>query len=248
MKTLQNLIAGKQMGISLHPLFRRLEANEALRNVLPMASGLSFWAMGFQDILRLNEERVAHPQLKEVARHHRAEAAGHDKWFLNDLLELEGLNPDVRALFSRPHAATRDATYSLMSEVFRARTDEERMVLLLTLEAAVHVFFSKVSSYFERQSINGLQFFSCDRAAVEQKHRLFEQRVSAAVADLSLSEELQARCQALVERAFAAFEALFDRLDAVVAAGAAATATAASTARPPRRERRVASGEQRQVA
>ncbi|HLL55960.1 MAG TPA: hypothetical protein VK447_20530 [Myxococcaceae bacterium] len=246
MKTIQNQIADKQMEIALHPFFRRLEANEALRNVLPIASGLSFWAMGFQDILRLNEERVSHPLMKQVARHHRGEDAGHDKWFLSDLLKIEGQNPDVRALFSRQHAATRDATYALMAEVFRARTDEERIVLLLTLEAAVHVFFGKLAGYFERQSINGLQYFSCDRAEVKHKHEVFEQQVGEAVGGITLSEELQARCQALVERAFAAFAALFDRLDTLVAASAAATAT--ETSRAPRRERRVSVGEQRQVA
>src|SRR5262245_3475752 len=107
----------KQAHFGVHPYFQRLERNEPLGSVLPFASFLTVWAMTFQDLLRMKDARVLDPKFRSMSRHHRAEDAGHDKWFLADLVKIEGGHPAVRDVFSAAHAPTRDATYALMAEV-----------------------------------------------------------------------------------------------------------------------------------
>ena len=229
MKTIQAYIADKQLGFSLHPLFARLQRNEALRAVLPVVSNLSFWAMAFQDVLRLNESKVKDAQMKKIARHHRAEDSGHDKWFLSDVLKIEGSNPDVRALFSAPHASTRDATYALMSEVYRANSDKERVLLLLALESTGHIFFEAIASYFERMGINhSLQYFARHHIEVEKSHEVFEQQMNAYLETVELTEEERASASALVDRVYEAFTAMFDNFERIIAREADQEASAAS--------------------
>lgn len=219
MKIVQNYIADQQMKFTLHPFFQRLDRNEPLRHVLPFASGLTFWVMVFQDVLRLNEAQVTDPELKKLARHHRGEDSGHDKWFLNDLIKIEGTNPDVRSLFGKQHRVTRDVSYALMSEVYRAQSDYERIVLLLTLESTGHIFFEKIASYFERFGVvQSLQYFSRTHIDVEKAHEMFEKQMEEMLSHIALPEEARQRCIQLVDRAYKAFGELFDSMEELVLA------------------------------
>ena len=231
MKTIKAYIADKQMTFTLHPLFARLQQNAPLAEVLPFISNLSFWAVAFQDVLRINESKVNDPQMRKIARHHRAEDSGHDKWFLNDLLKIDGSCPDIRTLFSVQHAATRDATYALMSEVYRAASDHEHIILLLTLESTGHIFFDAIASYFERMGItHSLQYFSRHHIDVEKSHEVFEQQMNAYLDTVELSEEARQSAIALVDRAYTAFVAMFDNFLSIIEKESARPTAAASSA------------------
>lgn len=217
MKTVQNYIADQQLKFGLHPFFQRLDRNEPLRHVLPFASGLTFWAMVFQDVLRLNEEHVTDPEMKKIARHHRGEDSGHDKWFLNDLIKIEGSNPDIRALFGKQHKVTRDVSYALISEVYRAQSDYERIILILALESTGHIFFEKIASYFERFGVvQCLQYFSRTHIDVEKAHEVFEKQMEATLSAIELPAEVRERCLQLVDRAYKAFNEMFDFFEELI--------------------------------
>lgn len=218
MKTVRAYIAEKQSSFAQHPLFARFERNAPLAEVLPFISTLSFWAVAFQDVIRINESKVKDPQLRRLARQHRAEDAGHDKWFLSDLLKIEGCNPDVRSLFGAQHAATRDASYALMSEAFRAQEDVERIALVLALESTGHIFFEAIASYFERMGVTqSLQYFARKHVDVELAHEMFEQEINAYIDGLQLTEVQRASMCALVDRVYEAFFGMFDGFEDVCA-------------------------------
>jgi hypothetical protein len=214
MKEILEHLEFKQAQFGLHPFLRRLDRNEPLRQVLPFASYLTFWVMVFQDILRLNDRRVGDPALKKMSRHHRAGDAGHDRWFLADLVKIEGSYPDVREVFSASHASTRDTAYSLMSEVYVAQSDAERVVLLLSVEYTAHVFFEKIASYFERQGVMvALQYFARHHIEVEKQHSLFEEQMTRQLREMVLEPQVKERCLQLVDRAFLAFNQMLDGLE-----------------------------------
>lgn len=96
MKTVQAYIDSKQHEFMNHPFFNILEELNSIEEISYFVPELTFWAMTFQDILRINEERVTDPYLKKVARHHRLEDAGHEKWFLSDK------NTWVKYVITRP--------------------------------------------------------------------------------------------------------------------------------------------------
>src|SRR6187399_2909090 len=127
MKTIQAYIDSKQNEFMNHPFFKVLEELNSLEEISYFVPELTFWAMTFQDILRLNEEKVSDPYLKKVARHHRLEDSGHEKWFLHDKKYLgrvahnkSCLKDDVAWLYSKDTQITRDAAYAIMSEIYKS--------------------------------------------------------------------------------------------------------------------------------
>ena len=138
MKTIQAYIDSKQSEFMNHPFFKVLEALNSLEEISYFVPELTFWAMTFQDILRINEERVKDPYLKKIARHHRLEDAGHEKWFLHDKKYIGSLtNEDaclkdnVAWLYSKESQLTRDAAYAIMSEIYKADNELLNVALLL---------------------------------------------------------------------------------------------------------------------
>ncbi len=217
MKAVQEHIAQKQLEFSHHPFFSRLCNDQSGQAAAKFAPRLVFWVMAFQDVLRLNEQRVRDPRLRKIARHHRAEDAGHDRWFLSDLTALGVQAPDVAHLFGAAHLTTRDAAYALVAEVFRAARDHERIALLLSLEAAGHVFFEASATYFERVGApHAIRYFSRHHIEIERDHEMFEERMKGLLEQIALSAEELQRALAMVDRVHAAFTTMFDGLLAVL--------------------------------
>lgn len=225
MKELQGYIHAKQQEFLGHAFIRRLDGAESLdENLLAFARALTFWVMTFQDILRINEARVVDLSLRRIARHHMQEDAGHERWFLSDLLAIDGTIPDVDWVFGPDHAGTRAASYALVSEVYHAKTDHERIALLLTLESTGHVFFEKVSDYFERVQIRKtLRYFARTHLDVEKQHELFEDRLMQPLFATTLTFTDRKECCAMVDRAYAAFDNLFLSIDWITQSDAQAT-------------------------
>ena len=213
MRTTQEYIAQRQVEFSRHAFFARLRADSTGAAAVRFVPRLAFWVMAFQDILRLNEQRISEPMMRSIARHHRAEDSGHDRWFLGDLAALGIEAPDLPHLFGAAHATTRDAAYALVAEVFRADSDHERMILLLCLEAAGHVFFEASASYFERVGVpQAIRYFSRHHIEIEKDHEMFEQRMKDFLGGIVLSAEERQQGVAMVGRIHAAFITMFDGL------------------------------------
>jgi hypothetical protein len=185
-----------------HPFFQLLDGPGSPPEVRAMVPALTFFVFAFQDILRLNEQHMADPELKTIARQHRAEDAGHQNWFLHDARRL-GVEPGVEWTFGREHRATRDASYRLISEVFRASDDRVRVVMPIVLEAAGHPFFSRVFRFFERSGISApLKYFAEAHWQVEEGHQMLQDSQSTVLRQLALPEHLRVECFSMIERMF----------------------------------------------
>ncbi len=216
MKSVQDEILRQQQRFAQQPFFRRLEQEGPMEHALAFVPGLTFFVMAFQDMLRINEVRVSDPALLRIARHHRLEDQGHEQWFLRDMAKL-GTERDIRWLFGPEHAATRDASYALLSEVIRANDDRLRIVLLLVLEATGEVFFSRIPGYIERAGYRGaaqLEYFSRSHHETEKNHILFEREMHASLIAVELPSEIRTDALALVERSFTAMRSMVDELEA----------------------------------
>jgi hypothetical protein len=206
-----------QAEFASHAFFERLRNSDSIEIILPMARHLTFWVFTFQDILRLNWSRTSDPDLVRIARHHLAEDAGHQLWFLKDLELIEGTLPGVEWIFSEEHAQTRAASFAIASEVFRVVHDYDRIVILLTLESAGHIFFAEISSYFEAQGIHkALRYFAKAHLEAEKSHELFERQMMERLLSVTLSPDDRSRSIALVQRLYDAFRVMFDAIDSAL--------------------------------
>jgi hypothetical protein len=213
MKLVDAHVAKRQADFCKHSFFTDDRLGAGLWGVLSFAPDLTFWVMAFQDILRLNATLTRDPTIRRIVRHHRAEDAGHERWFLDDLAAMQLPAPDVRWLFGERHTPTRDAAYALMSEVYRASDDRLRLVLVKTLESAGHVFFGRVAEVVERAGWSKLlKYFSFSHLEIEKSHQVFEDEIARTVAAIRLEPKLRAEAKQLVDRCYAAFGTMFDAL------------------------------------
>jgi hypothetical protein len=211
MKAVLQHISDRQARFAAHPFFGELRQDKPLREALAFAPRLAFWVMSFQDVLRLNAQRVRDPELAMLMLRHRAEERGHDEWFFEDIALLMGRPLTLSDVWSRAHESTRDASNDLIAEVLRPMDDRLRMVLVLGLEATSHVFFTHAARLARASGAQlGLKYFSDHHMDAEEQHEVFEEQMEESLRGIELSPELREEGCALVDRLFAAFEAMFD--------------------------------------
>ncbi len=219
MKSVQVYIDSKQQEFMKHPFFKELEQLNSIEQISYFVPELTFWAMTFQDILRINEEKVTDPYLKKIARHHRLEDAGHEKWFLHDKdylgkkLNNQCKSDDVAWLYSNETQLTRDAAYAIMSEIYKAEDERINIALLLTLESSGHVFFEKVVNQVKKTGENeNLKYFSSNHLDVELAHAIFEEEMETKMFATKLPINVRRQALQMVDRCYVAFNKMFDGL------------------------------------
>jgi len=216
MKTVRNYVERKQTEFRKHTFFTFFK--EPFVDMLPeklvdFAPKMTFWIMCFQDVLRLNAVHITHPVFYQVARIHQVEDAGHEKWFLNDLNRLGCGVPNLQTLYSQESAPVRYASYALVSEVFRANNDFERIALLLSLESSAQVFFEHIATFSESIGYsNFLEYFSNHHLNAEQSHESFNQEIEAQIDNIQLTPEQQQGVFESIDRVFLSFTAMFNEL------------------------------------
>lgn len=220
MKTVQAYIDSKQSELLNHEFFEILKNLDSIEEISSFVPELTFWAMTFQDILRINEEKVIDPFYKKVARHHRLEDAGHEKWFLSDKQYMSKYHADkdygrddVAWLYSKDSELVRDAAYALMSEIYKIDNEVLNIVLLLTLESSGHVFFKEVSDQVKKTGEDkNLQYFSSSHLEVELAHAMFEEEMERKIYEKRLDISTRREALQLVDRCYVAFSKMFDGL------------------------------------
>jgi hypothetical protein len=177
MKTIQDYIKTKQVEFAHCPLINHIRKRLPLQKTMGFAPYGAFWVMTFQDILRLNAILIKDPQLREFARHHREEDAGHEKWFLQDLdfmFDVQKLT--ISWLYGPGCSVIRDGSYRVMSELFKAESDQQRTVLLLALESTSQVFSREITSYiYDMGYAEKLKYFSKTHFDAENEHAMYEE-------------------------------------------------------------------------
>lgn len=221
MKTVQDYIDSKQYEFKAHPFFEALEQLDSIEDISYFIPELTFWAMTFQDILRINEERVKDPYLKKIARHHRIEDSGHDIWFLNDkkyIGQLVGngstcVQDDIASLFAKDSQLIRDAAYRIVSEIYKTDDELVNVAMLLTLESSGHVFFEKVVQQVKKTGEDkNLKYFSSSHLEVELAHALFEEEMESKLFSMRLPIETRRAALKMVDNCYEAFNQMFDGL------------------------------------
>jgi len=213
MRMFKNAIQLHQTEISNHALFELIESSRSAETIARVARAISWWPMVFQDVLRLNLDRVEGSDIAHAARCHRDEDAGHDQWFLEDLRIFDVEAPGLEELFGPQFQPIRDACYSLLAEVHGAQSAAQRIALLLTLESTGHIFFEKVADAVDRVCPQlPLRYFGRFHLTVEKDHDLFADSTKQALDEIVLPETDRVECQEMLTRVYGVFGDMFSYL------------------------------------
>jgi DMATS type aromatic prenyltransferase len=209
---LRALVDRERDELSHHALFSRLRHDASLEDVRSIAPRVAFFVMAFQDVLRIVTEKTSDPVLRQLARAHQLEDAGHDHWYLRDLEILE-LSTDVATLFSRDARAIRDVSYHQIAEAIAAESDVSRFAVVLCLEAAGVEFFSAMVDGLDRLGrAQGLLYFSKRHQDVEASHEIFEERRQEEIDALLVPSAAAPEVVRAVVRTFETMRSLADEL------------------------------------
>lgn len=204
-------LAMRQTAFEEHPFFRALREHPSPDWVPGFLPYIGFWVKAFQDMLVIIEGRVKDPEMLAIASHIREGDLGHDDWFARDMAVVGNPLPTFTEVFGPEHRTTRMAVYAIVAEVFRARDDRLLIVLLLALEAASYVFFTKMAEYFEHVGFQPeLHYFGRRHLDAELEHGIVEAEMDNQVERaLSGSLELQDEARRVIDRIFDAFVTMF---------------------------------------
>ncbi|HVU05986.1 MAG TPA: hypothetical protein VHE30_29755 [Polyangiaceae bacterium] len=210
MKSLKKTIHAHQTELRNHRLFHALGELSTVEPLARLARGCAWLPMVFQDVLRLNLERVRGTDFERFAIHHRDEDAGHEIWFLSDLRALGVESLGIEELFAEEFRPIRDACYALTAEIFAVSTGAQRIGFILSLEATGHVFFENVARAVDRVCPDlPLRYFSQFHLGVEKAHDLFTEQTESDLDRIVLGEAEHAEAEELVARTMRIFDDVF---------------------------------------
>ena len=216
MKTVQAHIALKQKAFENHHFFDVLKQLKSLKEFDYFVPELTFWIMTFQDVLRLNEERITDPHLKMIAHHHRTEDAGHELWFLHDRSYLSNKasnDVDIRWLFGKETRPMRDPAYAILAEIYKSESEWLNIVLLFVIESSGHVFFEKVADQVDKTGEGSeLKYFSRSHLDAERSHAMFQVEDEHTLYAAPLPAKIRQDAIQLVDRCYDDFHKMFDGL------------------------------------
>jgi hypothetical protein len=204
-------LAMRQTSFEDHPFFVHLREHPPADWVSGFLPFIGFWVKAFQDLLGIIVERVKDPTMLAIASHIRQGDAGHDNWFALDMALVGNPLPTYEEIFGPAHRTTRLASYALVAEALHLRDDRLLIVLLLALEAASYVFFTKMAEYLEHDGYpHELQYFGRRHLDAELEHGIVEAEMDNQVErSFETSPELRVEALALVDRIFHAFTGMF---------------------------------------
>lgn len=204
-------LAMRQTAFEEHPFFVHLRKNPPTDWVPGFLPFIGFWVKAFQDILGIIENRVKDETMLAIATHIRQGDVGHDDWFARDMALVGNPLPTYVEVFGPAHKSTRLASYAIIAEAYRAQDDRMLIVLLLALEAASYVFFTKMAEYLEHARYpHELHYFGRRHLDAELEHGIVEAEMDMQVErSFGPSPELQFEAIALIDRTFDAFTSMF---------------------------------------
>ncbi|NUP06183.1 MAG: hypothetical protein HOW73_09010 [Polyangiaceae bacterium] len=214
MKRLMQVRDLEQRRFADHPVFTRM-ADVPMETLLPaLAYTTGFWAMGFQDLIRMVDESVEDAELKKYAGSHRAEDTGHQLWLFDDLQKYGyGPHSKIFSFFENENFAARLHTYRVVSQLLRLNDDRLRVALLLAVESAGHVFFAWMARLLAERGVDkDLKYFGGHHIAVEKAHTVFESTSETAIADIELEAPVAEVGVEMVRRVHQSFSRLADDL------------------------------------
>jgi len=210
MQKLKTIIASYQRSLKEHDLFGLIGEADSVEPLARLARAAAWWPMVFQDVLRLNAERVQGTEYERFAEFHKHEDADHDRWYLGDLAVFEVDTPGLDELFGSQFQPVRDACYRLVAEVHRSQSGAERIAMLLALEPTGHVFFEQISAAVDRICPHlPLRYFARSHLGVEMSHDLFTESTEADLGKIVLSDAERTESEAMVARVYGTFTDIF---------------------------------------
>lgn len=219
MKTVLHEIEKQKEILSKTKFAAWLEDLEMNHDVLAFAPSMSYFVLGFRDILELAKRQNPENALDFAINAHCEEDKEHWKWFLSDIQNLGYLNRSPLELISRiwsdEERVPRNMIYFITHLIQRESDPKMILAVIECLEAAFAVFIEKLKPQLVHRNVyERLTYFGQRHDLGEQSHALGSWIGDMPADELLLSIELNAEEQVyatqMVQQIFAYFNTMFE--------------------------------------
>lgn len=220
MNTILQKIDSKKTDLDQHLFCQWLSKATPQENVLAFAPAMSYFVLGFRDILELARFKDPQSPLEHAINHHCDEDSEHWQWYLNDLTEMGFLASSAQSflykIWSDEQRVPRNMVYFLTHLIQTHKDPAIVLAIIECLEAAFAVFIERLRPQLvDRNLYQRLTYFGMKHDHGEQSHAMGswiedgEEDLHLDFAELNLSQEQEALVILLVDQIFAKFDELF---------------------------------------
>lgn len=212
-------IEDHKVKLESHQLIQWMKESQ---NPLAFSPAMTFFVLGFKDILSYLKRAEPKTQLDLMINVHCEEDSHHWLWFISDLENLGLLETDwgknfshlLRTVWSNQGWASRDMVYHTVHLAKQNPDALAHLTLIECLEAAFAVFINNLSPHFSRADWNkNLRYFGDRHHEDESNHAMGSWTEEGADFSSDMANPLaqadDARLVQLVDEVFAGFDRMF---------------------------------------
>lgn len=174
-------IAKHKSSLEKHPFCLHLTMAREIDGNLDFIPKMSFFVLGFRDILETI--RIDNPStpLEEDLNLHCDEDSNHWLWFIEDLARLDmdinywggDINNVLQSLWSADTYEVRKHTYRVIHHINNTKSPEEKLIIIDCLECAFSVFISHLNQLTQRTGFyKKLRYFGEQHHEDEANHSM----------------------------------------------------------------------------
>jgi hypothetical protein len=210
------MLFAEKSKLNEHVLMHWIRASQT---PLSFAPAMSFFVLGFKDLLLNCEYPNASTTLEKAVNHHCREDLEHWQMFLEDLETMNvgqsawgtKTTTALRQIWSDENWRVRQATYRLMSLTFLHKSPGVRLLMIECLELAFAVFIEAVRSS-DSHSPEALKYFGDHHFFEEASHQQgswIDETHQLNLNELELSDEETKAAAMIVIEVFEGFHLMF---------------------------------------
>lgn len=224
MQLIIELISQEQNKLAQSNLCQWLsEGNNQKEDKLLFIPSMTFFVLGFRDIL--NFIKIENPQttLDFLINNHCDEDMDHWRWFLSDLEQLgfslnswgDNINHVFQSVWADENFRTRAMIYETIALIRSKNSPELSLVMIEVLEAAFGIFINSINPLIKESNLyHELTYFGKHHQDQEESHSAGswtgDSKPDEIIENIQLSPQQREEAKEIVTNFFNRFHGLFD--------------------------------------
>jgi len=220
-----NLIEKNNHLCSQHNFFEWLRKPEFIQNekdVLSFAPSMTFFVLGFKDILESIKLDNPKTEIEKIINIHCHEDSQHWLWFLDDLTKLglddfykhNNASEMFKMIWSDENFAIREMVYNTIYRIKEAKNPKISLVIIEVLEAAFDTFMDSLSTSLKGTELfRQLSYFGEKHQEQEANHAMGSwanaDMLETRLKMIELNEEESYQAEVIIIEMFGLFDEIF---------------------------------------
>ncbi len=199
-----------------------VDSFNAKHEILSFAPAMTFFVLGFKDILEEIKSSNPKSELEKILNIHCHEDSQHWLWFLDDLTKLgldnhsklNNTSEFLKLIWSEEFTPMREMVYNTIFRIKESNNPKISLIIVEVLEAAFETFIANLSHALKGTEIyNQLSYFGDRHEQEEHNHQMGSwanpEMINNKVLMIELSQEESYKAEVIIIEMFSLFDDIF---------------------------------------